>query len=51
MKVFLKISSKTAFYLETQPRQPMERERFYVLAALAAWVVLAVVLLLWRVWR
>lgn len=39
MKIFLKLPGGGEFYLESNPRRPMERERFYTMAALAAFVM------------
>lgn len=50
-KFFLRFPNGFEIHYETSPHEPMELERFYVLAGLAAFVVLAVVMLLWEVWR
>ena len=37
--------------MESKPRRPMARERFYTLATLATFAMLLATMLLWEVWR
>lgn len=51
MKIYFKSRHGREFRLESNPREPMEIERFYTLAALAAGAMLLVTVLLYEVWR
>lgn len=51
MKIYFKSRHGREFRLESNPREPMELERFYTLAALAAGAMLLVTMLLYEVWR
>ena len=51
MKIYFKSRHGREFRLESKPREPMEIERFYTLAALTAGAMLLVTVLLYEVWR
>lgn len=48
MKIYFKHPNGAEF---SPNREPMERERFYTLVALAAFAMLLLTTLLWEVWR